>query len=517
MKLTFFETSDIHGYISPTNYAGGQDLAIGAAKVATKLNELRAEAEGPVITIENGDFIQGSPLSYYVAKNQQWLTDFTNVINAMSYDVQVLGNHEFNYGLDYLKKAIASYQAPVLAANILNAEGQPYFGKGYTIIEKEGIRIAVLGLVTQYIPHWEQPAFIQGMHFESAVATAKKLIPELRELADLVIVSYHGGFERSLEDGQATEQLTGENEGYQLLHEVTGIDALFTGHQHREIATVIHGVPVVQPGYRGSHIGAIELTIEKETGAVVVTAASATLHSVTDVEPDPQILSTIAALETELESWLDQPLGRVNGSMEIQDPMLARLVEHPYIEFINQVQLSASGAEISGTALFNNEGKGFNETITMRDIITNYIYPNTLAVVKINGAELREALEQTAGYLAVEKDQIVFNPAFIKPKPQYYNYDMYEGIDYTIDVSQPIGQRITRLLFQNQAIKPDQVFEVVINQYRAVGGGNYAMFSAEKIVREIQIDMTELIADYLRDHPVIEATTNGNFQVTAKT
>ncbi|MBL1225903.1 bifunctional metallophosphatase/5'-nucleotidase [Enterococcus sp. BWR-S5] len=513
MKLTFFETSDIHGYISPTNYAGGQNLAIGAAKVAAKLKKLRVQAAGPIITIENGDFIQGSPLSYYVAKNQQWLPDFTRVINAMSYDVQVLGNHEFNYGLDYLKRAIASYNAPVLAANILSEEGQPYFGKGYTVIEKEGIKVAVLGLVTQYIPHWEQPAFIQGMRFESAVATAKRLIPELRKLADIVVVSYHGGFEKSLEDGKATEQLTGENEGYQLLHEVAGIDALFTGHQHREIAAVINDVPVVQPGYRGSHIGEIELTIESEGGTVVVTAASAKLHSVADIEADAQILSEVNALDTELENWLDQPLGRVVGDMEIRDPMRARLVEHPYVEFINRVQLSASGAEISGTALFNNEGKGFKETITMRDIITNYIYPNTLAVVKISGADLREALEQTAGYLAVEKNQIVFNPAFIKPKPQYYNYDMYEGIDYTIDVSKPSGQRITRLLFQENEIKEDQMFEVVINQYRAVGGGNYGMFDSGKIVREIQVDMTELIADYLREHPVIEATTNENFQV----
>ncbi|WP_321387856.1 5'-nucleotidase C-terminal domain-containing protein [uncultured Enterococcus sp.] len=513
MKLTFFETSDIHGYISPTNYAGGQNLAIGAAKVAAKLKKLRAQAEGPIITIENGDFIQGSPLSYYVAKNQQWLPDFTRVINAMSYDVQVLGNHEFNYGLDYLKRVIASYNAPVLAANILDEEGQPCFGKGYTIIKKEGIKVAVLGLVTQYIPHWEQPAFIQGMYFESAVATAKRLIPELRELADIVVVSYHGGFEKSLEDGKATEQLTGENEGYQLLHEVAGIDALFTGHQHREIAAVINGVPVVQPGYRGSRIGEIELTIKSEDGTVVVTAASAKLHSVADIEADAQILSEVKALDAELENWLDQPLGRVNGSMEIQDPMLARLVEHPYIEFINQVQLSASGAEISGTALFNNEGTGFKETITMRDIITNYIYPNTLAVVKISGADLRAALEQTAGYLAVEKNRIVFNPAFIKPKPQYYNYDMYEGIAYTIDVSKPSGQRITRLLFQENEIKADQMFEVVINQYRAVGGGNYGMFDSGKIVREIQVDMTELIADYLRENPVIEATTNENFQV----
>lgn len=237
------------------------------------------------------------------------------------------------------------------------------------------------------------------------------------------------------------------------------------------------------------------------------------MHSLEEVTADPQILAAVEPVEAELENWLDQTLGRVEGNMQINDPMGARLVEHPYIEFINRVQLSASGAQISGTALFNNEGKGFGQTITMRDVITNYIYPNTLAVIKVSGADLRAALEQTANYLAVENGKVVFNPAFIKPKPQYYNYDMYEGINYTIDMKQPAGQRITHLTFQGQPITPEQELEVVTNQYRAIGGGNYAMFDAEKIVREIQVDMTELIADYLKQHPVIKAETNQNFQV----
>ncbi|MGM0214531.1 bifunctional metallophosphatase/5'-nucleotidase [Enterococcus sp. AZ109] len=513
MKLTFLETSDMHGYVYPTNYAGEHDLALGAAKVATKLKQLRAQAAGPVISIENGDFIQGSPLSYYLSQSQHQVKELTTVINQMAYDVQLLGNHEFNYGIDYLQAAIASYQAPVLAANILNEDGQPYFGKAYTILEKEGVKIAVLGLTTQYIPHWEKPETLKGLTFKSIIETAKEYIPRLREQADLVVVSYHGGFERDLETGEPTEALTGENEGYQLLQEVPGIDALFTGHQHRVIATKINGVPVVQPGYRGSYVGEIQLKVEKQGDQVAITESEAILHSVEDVAADPQILSSVATLEEELETWLDRTLGKVEGDMGITDPMQARLVEHPYVEFINQVQLAASGAPISATALFNNDGKGFGQTITMRDVITNYVYPNTLAVIKISGADLRAALEQTANYLAVDKGKIVFNPAFIQPKPQYYNYDMYEGIDYTIDMNQPAGQRITALSFQGAPITPDQELEVVTNQYRAIGGGDYKMFSAEKIVREIQVDMTELIADYLKEHPVIKAQTDQNFRV----
>ena len=199
--------------------------------------------------------------------------------------------------------------------------------------------------------------------------------------------------------------------------------------------------------------------------------------------------------------------------MNITDPMAARIHEHPYIEFINRVQMWASGAKISGTALFNNEGKGFGEIITMRDVITNYIYPNTLAVLKITGTDLKAALEQTANYLVLKDGQIVFNPQFIDPKPQYYNYDMYEGIDYAIDLSKPYGEKITKLQFEGSDILPDQELEVVMNQYRAVGGGNYAMFSADKIIKEIPRDMTEVIAEYLQAHPVLKAEVNHNFSV----
>lgn len=514
MKLTILATSDMHGYVLPTNYADTTDQPYGVAKVATKMKELTADATGPVIKIENGDFIQGSPLSYYVAKQgEQNPALLTQVVNQIGYDVGLLGNHEFNYGPEYLQKAINSYEHPILAANVLGENGRPYFGQPYVIIEKAGVKVAILGVVTQYIPHWEQPSHIKGLHFQSLVETAKQYVPKLRELADVVIVAYHGGFERDLETGEATELITGENEGYELLHSVSGIDALITGHQHREIAGVVNGVPVIQPGSFGRFVGEIVLDLKKTATGVTVTGASASIHPVTDCQPDAGILASVAELNQNLETWLDQPVGRVEGDMRIQDSMKARLKEHPYVEFINKVQMEASGAPISGTALFNNEGKGFDETITMRNIITNYIYPNTLAVSQITGADLRQALEQTANYLALEDGKIVFNPRFIKPKPQYYNYDMYEGVDYTIDLRQPVGSRVIELRFNGQPVQATDTLEVVINQYRAVGGGNYAMFTPEKIQREVQIDMTELIADYLRRHPVIQATVNENFQI----
>lgn len=166
-------------------------------KSSNHAEKLRASAKGPVFQIENGDFIQGSPLSYYVRKAETHsVAAITKIINQMNYDVSILGNHEFNYGLDYLKETIASYQQPVLAANILGKDGQPYFGQPYVIIEKQGVKVAILGVTTQYIPHWEQPATVKDLTFKSVVETAAEYVPKLREEADLVVVAYHGGFEK---------------------------------------------------------------------------------------------------------------------------------------------------------------------------------------------------------------------------------------------------------------------------------------------------------------------------------
>ncbi|MHA3066065.1 bifunctional metallophosphatase/5'-nucleotidase [Lacticaseibacillus saniviri] len=514
MQLTILSTSDTHGFVQPTNYVKrNQNLPFSLAKTKTVIDRVKQSTDEPVITIENGDWLQGSPLAYYAAKVAKDATKLTDAYNLMGYDVGILGNHEFNYGLDYLKQAVGTLDYPMLTANILTGN-QPLFGQGHRIIEKAGVKIGIIGLTTDYIPHWETPAHIEGLQFESVLETAKKEVAELRPLVDVVIVAYHGGFERNLETGQLTERETGENVGYRLATEVPGIDALVTGHQHRELAQIVNGVPITQPGYRGANVGQITLTLADKVGGYRVTGGQAELLAVTDVPADAAIIKTLQDTSNQVETWLDAPLGRVEGDMRINDPFKARIQETPYIEFVQKVQMTSTSADISGTALFNNEGRGFGDVITMRDVVTNYIYPNTLAVVALSGADLFAALEQNAEYFSLDgADRIMVTPRFERPKPQHYNYDMYEGIDYTLDITQPVGSRVKQVTYHGEPLQPDDTYHVVVNQYRAGGGGNFPMFDQSKVVEENQRDMTELIADYLLQHPVIEATANHNFTV----
>ncbi|WP_137791196.1 bifunctional UDP-sugar hydrolase/5'-nucleotidase [Bacillus sp. E(2018)] len=515
-SIHIYVTSDIHGYVLPLTYANNEKTEIGLAKTAALIKE-NVYNHFNTFLIDNGDLIQGTPLTYYHAKiDSSTMNPMVHLLNELNYDAAIIGNHEFNYGLPYLYKTIEESRFPWLSANIVHQGTENLvFGQPYVIKTFEcGIKVALLGLTTQYVPNWENPEHIKGLSFLDAVETAKKWVPYLRSKSDVIIVSYHGGFEREIGTGEPTETLTKENQAYQLCMEVEGIDVLLTGHQHRLLEGEVNGVTIIQPGTQGTELGYVEVKVHGEGNSWKVKNKEAKLISASDYEPDQQVLNLIQPYESETQNWLDQALGQVDGDMTITDPMLTRLVDHPFIEFINKVQMEAAGVDISSTALFDDHSKGFSKHITMRDIVSNYVYPNTLKVIEITGRDIKDALERSASYFSVnEEGAPIINPAFSIPKPQHYNYDMWEGVDYTIDLSKPIGDRIVTLMYKEKQIENDSLYEVVMNNYRAGGGGDYPMFKGKRVVKDIPIDMSELMANYILIRGTIQATCNHNWRV----
>jgi 2',3'-cyclic-nucleotide 2'-phosphodiesterase/3'-nucleotidase len=518
-ELVILETSDIHGNVFPINYGNNQETNSGLAKIARLINMEKQKADYTLL-IDNGDVIQGTPLTYHYAK---FLHDKKNpmirILNTLQYDAAIIGNHEFNYGLDLLKQAVVESDFPWLSANILDGKtNQPLFGQPYLIKEfANGLRVAVLGVTTHYIPNWENPNHIEGLLFEEALRTTKKWVEFLQEneTYDLLVVSYHGGFERDLSSGVATESLTSENQGYRLCHEVDGIDVLLTGHQHRQIADNVNGVTVIQPGFNGQAIGKAVIQFQLHAGKWEVVAKTAELIEVDDTTvAETTILELAEAYEIQTQEWLDQPIGEIVGDMTIDNAFDVRLQDHPAIEFINHVQMDAAGVDISSTALFHNGSPGFANHVTMRDIVSNYIYPNTLKVIRISGQDIKEALEKSSSYFSLdEQQQIIVNPAFIEPKPQHYNYDMWEGIDYELNIAKPFGARVVKLNYHGQPISLTAQYDVVMNNYRAGGGGDYEMFKDKPVIKDIQTDMTEILADYFLKRKTVIASCNGNWRV----
>ena len=516
MKIKILSTSDVHGHIYPTSYVeAGEYQPFGMLKAAKLISDMKhQEADDEiVIAIENGDWIQGSPFASYMKRFHKDGNEdiFTKITSLVGYDAGVLGNHEFNYGLSYIKSAEKKRQYKLLGANIDGAQQKGIVDAPYVILDKKGVKIAILGLTTQYVPNWEKPENIEGLTFESALKTAKKYVPELKKQADVVIVAYHGGFEAELENGKPSEPLTGENEGYQLLTEVSGIDALVTGHQHREIAGVYHNIPTTQPGFRGTNIGEIDLELNNQKEIV---KKDAKLIKVGEAKLFKPVQLLTDQIEANVQKWLDTPIGHITGaSMEVTNPMSARLNNHPFLEFINQVQMAATGVDISSTALFSDEVRGLKSEVTIRQILNSYKYANTLVSEQITGLDLKQALERCASFFDEEDGKVVVAEKFRYPKMQYYNYDIYSGVDYAFDLQKPVGQRLQYLKYHGEDVTDEQPLKVALNHYRGNGGGDYPMFSNDKIIKEIDTDLVDLLISYLEEHKVVNSVEPHNLKI----
>ncbi|GAA6113777.1 bifunctional metallophosphatase/5'-nucleotidase [Apilactobacillus apinorum] len=516
MKIRILSTSDVHGYLLPNDFkSSAQNTGFGYLKAASVIEKVRSEADDDeiVLYIENGDFIQGSPLTDFIYRTHQEKhlnTLFSQLANALHPDAAVLGNHEFNYGIDYIADSWKTRDFPILAANIAGDDIRKISDGPYTIIDSKGIKIAILGLTTQFVPNWEDPRNLGDLQFNSALKVAKQYVPKLKELADVVIVAYHGGFDSDLETGELIENRTGENEGYQLLQEVPGIDALVTGHQHREIADKVNGIPTTQPGYRGKDVG--EITIELDANKQITNARTELLSC----EKHPinnHLQAMVESVQKEVNVWLDQPIANINGDGLVNNPMAARLYGNGFLDLINRIQMDYANVDIAATTLFNNDIPGFNDSVSVRDVLTSYIFPNTLAVEEVSGSDLKAALERCASFFTITDNQIVVSKEFSEPKMQYFNYDYYSGIDYTFDLTKPVGQRVVRMDYQGKPVSDSQKLKVCLNQYRSVGAGDYDMYSRDKIIATFEDDMPKIIIDYLHNHQNIIVEQPQNLKI----
>ncbi|WP_334072380.1 MULTISPECIES: bifunctional metallophosphatase/5'-nucleotidase [Paenibacillus] len=519
--LTILATSDIHGYIYPTDYRNPDERPLGLAKLATLIRQERL-GDPDLLLLDNGDLIQGSPLAAYTFKQGEGTHPAVAALNELGYDAAVPGNHEFNYGPDLLRRVMEESAFPWLSAGITDKAGEPAFGAPYIVKMVGAIKVAVLGVTTHYIPNWENPAHIREFEFHDALETVKRWVPRVREEVrpDVMIVSYHGGFERDLAEGEPAERLTGENQAYAMCAEVKGIDVLITGHQHRLEAGEVNGVVIIQPGCNGQALGKITLELERDGDGrrwAIRGKRAELLKPGAETAPDAAVLALCRALEERTQRWLDEPIGRTDGGLRLSSPLAVRLAEHPFIEFVNRVQMEAAGAPVSCTALLNEASAGFGEVITRRDVLTNFMYPNTLAVLRLTGRDIRAALEQTAHYFTVGPDgQPAVNPAYLMPKAQHYNYDMWEGIEYILNIANPAGSQVSVLRYEGKDLADDLAVDVVMNNYRAGGGGDYDMFKGKEIVREIQIDTADLIEAYIAERGTIPTVCNHNWKVVVE-
>ncbi len=498
-KVTILQTSDLHGYLSNHDFINKKNW--GLYSLTGHINKYDKKER---LLLDSGDFLQGSPLTHFAFENKQDEHPIISLFNAIGYDGLTIGNHEFNYGLEFLASSLSKFKGDILSSNIKGLDSILNI-KPYKVYEKKGLKIGVIGLTTSYIPNWEQKENIKGLKFLNPVEVYGKYEEELKEKSDIIVVNYHGGFECDLENvDQATESLTRENQASELLKKYDSIDVVLSGHQHRQIATKINNTFVVQPANNGQYISKVEIDVASK--CVVDVSLLEADQDTTDVS----LKIITSKIEEETEVYLDEVIGYAKEDMIVEDVVVARREGHSLLNLINKVQCEASGAMISVASLFDT-AVGFKKEITMRDIIANYPYPNTFVVLEMTGKQLLSAMEVSASYYEVENGEIVINKRFTTPKAQHYQYDIFYGLDYEIDASKKENKVMAKI--DGKALDLNQKYTVVVNNYRASNVSWYPMYKEAKVIKEIDKNMVDLLIDYLKKNKIIEIDDYKNYKV----
>jgi 2',3'-cyclic-nucleotide 2'-phosphodiesterase / 3'-nucleotidase len=483
-RLTLYFTSDTHGFIYPTDFISPGTLAQG-------LLRMRFPKDGNTLVLDGGDSLQGSPLTYYCHVKKIPMP-CAAVMNDLGYDYFTLGNHDFNYGYETLSDYLHQSNAACLCANVRDHTGRlPILPYAVDTLEN-GLRVGLVGIVTDWINVWERPENLTRVTVSNPLQAAREAVQALQGKVDVLVGLYHGGFERDVETGKPVSN-TDENIGWRLCEELP-FDILLTGHQHVPMANLaIHGTHVAQtPGNARAYVC---LTMD-DTGKIA--SRLCTPDAPPDVKPWER------SLYADLNRWLDTPIGRLSKPLLPRPKLEMALHGSPIADFINRVQLEASGAQVSCTAL-SNEVSGFQAKVTVRDVVASYPFSNTLVVLQITGRVLRAALEQCASYFQVSANgPLAIGDFFTKPKEAHYNYDYFYGIEYAFDLRQPAGRRVTKLDYQGKPVGADDVLSLVMNNYRATGAGGFECYLPCPRMREIQTEVSELILNTLGSHTEVD-------------
>ncbi|MCF3649841.1 bifunctional metallophosphatase/5'-nucleotidase [Synoicihabitans lomoniglobus] len=514
--VTVLSTTDLHGHIHPVDYYTQTPAENGLAKIGTLIRRARA-LDPEVILLDSGDTIQGTPLAYHVAVVAPPREDpMMAAMNSLGFDALAIGNHEYNYGLDVLNRARRSARFPWISGNIcIEGTTDPAYAP-YIVKQVRGVRVGILGLTTPGVPAWEDPDHITGLDFTDPVAAAHRWVRELRQRTrvDVVVVAMHMGIEENILTGIPNPgQVPHENAALRIAREVPGVDVILMGHTHREVPSLtVNGVLLTQAGRWGEHLSRTTLLLERSdpTASWQLIGKTATTHPVTaEVPPDPQILALTQNAHEATEAWLDQPIGRTSRTLSAAQ---ARVQDSAIIDLIQRVQLDAGEADVSLTACFNTNALLPVGEVTVRDIAGLYVYENSLVVLELTGAQLKQALEHSARFFRPGQRGMTAEE-LIDPQVPGYNFDIAEGVDYVIDLNRRVGDRITDLNYRGRRLDPRQKLKVAINNYRHNGGGGYAMFQDAPIISRSNRGIRDLIIDWVIAHPDLPTEPSHNWRI----
>ncbi|MCK8060184.1 MULTISPECIES: 5'-nucleotidase C-terminal domain-containing protein [unclassified Fusibacter] len=463
-KITLLGTADLHGRIYAYEYAiDSVDADAGLAKIQTIVKRER-ELNPDAILMDVGDTIQDNSAELF---NDLPVHPMVQVMNEMDFDIWAIGNHEFNFEKSLLDRNIAAFEGTAISANIYKTGTNERFIDGYKILNVDGVRVAIVGMIPPYVPVWEasSPSHFSGLEFKSIADETAKVVAELEGKYDVLVGAYHLG----PDDDHGFEGLNAIAEAFPQF------DVMFGGHAHSRYVTEVNGVTLIEPGAYGWALAKADIeVVPTADGYEVKQVVAQNIETYKEVE-DQGILDKFAFVHEQSVADANTVVGKVTadyiedvdyitGDAVVTTMPTAQIIDTPLIDLINDVQMFYTKAQISSAAAFKNDMNLVAGDFKKKDVANIYKYANTLVGVNITGANLKGYMEWSASYyntytpgdVTVSFDQNI----------RGYNYDMFSGVTYDIDISKPAGSRITNLMLDGKAISDTMVYKLAVNNYR---------------------------------------------------
>jgi len=544
VTFKLIETSDIHGQIFPYDFINDQPAQNSLAQIYSYVKQEREKEQQHVILLDNGDILQGQPVVYYYNFEQPDTAHIlASIMNYMNYDAATIGNHDIEAGHPVYDKLVEEFDFPWLAANAVNKEtGDPYF-QPYSIIEKNGIKIAVLGLITPHIPHWLPEKIWEGMYFEDMIESAQKWVDVIteKENPNLLVGLFHAGVDYTYNNA-AEDKYKNENASLLVARQVEGFDIIFVGHDHQGWNKFVHdksGKDVLILGTKGYASTAAEALVEMnfntESGKWESTL-SGNIIETKDYKPDEEFMNKFNYAYRQTKDYVSKPIGIFSKTISSNDALFG---DAAFSDLIHSIQLELTGADISFTAPLSINSEIKEGEVYVRDMFNLYKYENLLYTIELSGKEIKDYLEysysiwfnemknQNDHLLLFEKDDngdLIWSERSNTPmlKNRYYNFDTAEGIDYIVDVSKPVGERITIEGFSaGRVFDESSIYTVAVNSYRGNGGGNHLTKGAgidhdklsERIITSTEKDLRYYLMKWIEKKEIVEINKNENWKV----
>ena len=523
VEISLLSSTDLHGNIFPHDYYTAKPAPRGLAKVATLIQEARRQNPNSLL-LDCGDTIQGATLEtvHQMAVRAGKTTQpdpMMAVMNYLRYDAMAMGNHELNYGLKNMLTARSQATFPWLSANTRLAAGasvKPF--QGWIVKTVAGVKIGIIGLTTPAIPIWEKPENYKGYRWIAGTIAAAEAVAEMRKSAkpDVVVVIVHSGLDRDLATGQVKSgEAVGENMVHQIATEVPGIDVIFFGHTHQQLAgALVNGVLLAQAKNWGGSLARVDLKLEGTPGKWKLTSKEGSLIPVTPATvPDPKVIAIAQPYHDQAEKYLSAPVAE---SMVSMNGSHAREMDSALVDMIQEVQLYYAKADVSFASLFSTAVNFPKGPVTVRELASLYIYDNELYAIEGDGQMVKDALENAARFYLPCPETGCLGDAQINPKVFGFNYDMAQGVNYEIDLRRPEGDRIRNLMYKGKPLAMDQKLRIALNNYRSGGSAGYTAFQKAPIVWRSGMEIREMMIDYYREKKVFPASPDNNWRLVLR-